>query len=157
VLYAPINVVGKKEREDFCEQLQTFVDKIPKKDLKLLMGDFNAKVGSDNTNRELIMGKHGTRTQNENREHFTEFCTPQNLVIRGTIFPHKTIHKTTWTLPDRGTVNQFDHFTIGSIRPPPTDPEVYYYTRKPFRANRSAFRSPSQSFRANRSPFRSPF
>jgi hypothetical protein len=35
-----------------------------------------------------------------------------------------------------------------------TDPEVYYYTKEPFRANRSAFRSPFESFRANRSAFR---
>nr|KAG5693219.1 hypothetical protein BaRGS_034478 [Batillaria attramentaria] len=67
------------------------------------MGDLNAKVGTDNTDRELIMGKHGTGTQNENGELFTEFCTTNDLVIGGTIFPHKTIHKTTWTSPDGRT------------------------------------------------------
>nr|KAG5710147.1 hypothetical protein BaRGS_006666 [Batillaria attramentaria] len=72
------------------------------------MGDLNAKVGTDNTDRELIMGKHGTGTQNENGELFTEFCTTNDLVIGGTIFPHKTIHKTTWTSPDGRTVNQID-------------------------------------------------
>nr|KAG5702922.1 hypothetical protein BaRGS_034695 [Batillaria attramentaria] len=59
------------------------------------------------------MGKHGTGTQNENGELFTEFCTTNDLVIGGTIFPHKTIHKTTWTSPDGRTVNQIDHITIG--------------------------------------------
>nr|KAG5704405.1 hypothetical protein BaRGS_031111 [Batillaria attramentaria] len=56
------------------------------------------------------MGKHGTGTQNENGELFTEFCTTNDLVIGGT---HKTIHKTTWTSPDGRTVNQIDHITIG--------------------------------------------
>jgi hypothetical protein len=83
------------------------------KDLKLLMGDFNAKVGTDKMGRELVMGKHGTGAQNENREFFAEFCTSNDLVIGGTIFPHKTIHTTTWTLPDERTINQIDHITIG--------------------------------------------
>ncbi|XP_068706251.1 craniofacial development protein 2-like [Montipora foliosa] len=80
------------------------MDKTPKRDLKILMGDLKAKVGADNTNRELIMGRHDTGEQNENGELFTEF----GLVIGGTIFPHKT----TWTSPDGKTVNQIDHIII---------------------------------------------
>nr|KAG5695646.1 hypothetical protein BaRGS_029136 [Batillaria attramentaria] len=111
--YAPTNVADEEEKENFYEQLQAILDKAPRRDLKILMGDLNAKVGTDNTDRELIMGKHGTGTQNENGELFTEFCTTNDLVIGGTIFPHKTIHKTTWTSPDGRTVNQIDHITIG--------------------------------------------
>nr|KAG5693286.1 hypothetical protein BaRGS_011607 [Batillaria attramentaria] len=111
--YAPTNVADEEEKENFYEQLQAALDKAPRRDLKILMGDLNAKVGTDNTDRELIMGKHGTGTQNENGELFTEFCTTNDLVIGGTIFPHKTIHKTTWTSPDGRTVNQIDHITIG--------------------------------------------
>nr|KAG5699715.1 hypothetical protein BaRGS_022113 [Batillaria attramentaria] len=107
--YAPTNVADEEEKENFYEQLQAVLDKAPRRDLKILMGDLNAKVGTDNTDRELIMGKHGTGTQNENGELFTEFCTTNDLVIGGTIFPHKTIHKTTWTSPDGRTVNQIDH------------------------------------------------
>nr|KAG5689438.1 hypothetical protein BaRGS_012260 [Batillaria attramentaria] len=108
--YAPTNVADEEEKENFYEQLQAVLDKAPRRDLEILMGDLNAKVGTD---RELIMGKHGTGTQNENGELFTEFCTTNDLVIGGTIFPHKTIHKTTWTSPDGRTVNQIDHITIG--------------------------------------------
>nr|KAG5697691.1 hypothetical protein BaRGS_000576 [Batillaria attramentaria] len=106
-------MADEEEKENFYEQLQAVLDKSPRRDLKILMGDLNAKVGTDNTDRELIMGKHGTGTQNENGELFTEFCTTNDLVIGGTIFPHKTIHKTTWTSPDGRTVNQIDHITIG--------------------------------------------
>nr|KAG5685711.1 hypothetical protein BaRGS_027976 [Batillaria attramentaria] len=111
--YAPTNRADEEEKENFYEQLQAVLDKAPRRDLKILMGDLNAKVGTDNTDRELIMGKHGTGTKNENGELFTEFCTTNDLVIGGTIFPHKTIHKTTWTSPDGRTVNQIDHITIG--------------------------------------------
>lgn len=40
------------------EQLQAVMDKLQRRDLKILMSDLNANVGPDNTNRELIMGKH---------------------------------------------------------------------------------------------------
>ena len=40
------------------------MDKLLKRDLKILMGDLNAKVGADNTNRELAMGKHGIGVKN---------------------------------------------------------------------------------------------
>ena len=102
--YAPTNIAELVETEIFCKQVQAIMDKTPKRDLKILMGDLNAKVGADNTNRELIMGRHGTGEQNENGELFTEF----DLVIGGTIFPHKT----TWTSPDGKTVNQIDHIII---------------------------------------------
>ena len=89
------------------------MDKLPRRDLKILMGDPNAKVGADNTNRELVMGKHGVGVQNENGEPLAEFCTFNDLVIGGTVFQHKQIHKTTWTSPDGRTENQIDHITIG--------------------------------------------
>ena len=76
-------------------------------------GDLNVKVGTDNTNRDLIMGRHGTGEQNENGELFAEFCTFNDLAIGSILFPHKTIHKTTWTSPDGKTENQIDHITIG--------------------------------------------
>nr|KAG5690573.1 hypothetical protein BaRGS_009235 [Batillaria attramentaria] len=77
--YAPTNVADEEEKENFYEQLQAVLDKAPRRDLKILMGDLNAKVGTDNTDRELIMGKHGTGTQNENGELLTEFCTTNDL------------------------------------------------------------------------------
>ena len=111
--YAPINAAETEEKEAFHEQLQAVMDKLPRKELKILMGDLNAKVGADNTNRELVMGKNGVGVQNENGELLTEFCTFNDLVIGGTVFQHRQIHKTTWKSPDGRTVNQFDHVTIG--------------------------------------------
>ena len=58
------------------------------------------------------MGKFGTGEMNENGELFADFCGLNNLVIGGTIFPHRDIHKNTWVSPDRRTTNQLDHVTI---------------------------------------------
>ena len=51
------------------------------------MGGFNAKVGSNNTGYESIMGKHGLGKMNENGEMLADFCAENNIVIRGSQFP----------------------------------------------------------------------
>lgn len=45
------------------------------------MGDLNAKMGEENKNKELIMGKYGIGNSNENGELFADFCTFNDLVI----------------------------------------------------------------------------
>ncbi|VDP57064.1 unnamed protein product [Schistosoma margrebowiei] len=88
------------------------MEKCPRKDLTILMGDLNTKVGIDNTGYEDIVGRHGLAERNENGERFANLCAFNKLVIGGTIFPHKRIHKTTWISPDHTTENQIDHICI---------------------------------------------
>jgi hypothetical protein len=52
-------------------------------------------VGNENTGYEEVMGKHGLGAMNENGELFANFCANYNLVIGGTIFPHKKCHLST--------------------------------------------------------------
>ena len=80
----------------------------------LVIGDLNAKVGGDNSSFERTMGIHGCGAMNENGEYLADFCSSNRLVIGGTIFPHKDIHKLTWTSPDGATTNQIDHIMINS-------------------------------------------
>ena len=110
--YAPTNAAEEEEKADFYSSLQSLYDRSPRRDIKIVMGDMNAKVGDNNTHRESIMGKHRVGTCNENGEIFMDFCSFNGLVIGGTIYPHKNIQKTTWTSPDGKTNNQIYHFTI---------------------------------------------
>ena len=71
----------------------------------LIMGDMNAKTGSDNTDREQVIGREGCGIINDNGEKFVNFCLNNNCVIGGTIFQHKEIHKLTWKTPDGRTVH----------------------------------------------------
>ncbi|GFR99482.1 craniofacial development protein 2 [Elysia marginata] len=73
------------------------------------MGDFNAEIGADNKGYEEIMGTHGIGQMNENGERFADLCALNQMVIGGSIFPHKNIHKVTWRSPDHTTENQIDH------------------------------------------------
>ena len=111
-IYAPTNDASEETKEDFYNQLQEVIDKLPKKDVNIVMGDANAKVGENNEGFERTMGRHGLGYMNENGELFANFCSFNNLVIGGTLFPHKRTHKATWVSPDGITQNQIDHFCI---------------------------------------------
>ena len=78
----------------------------------VVTGDMNAKVGDNNHNYERVMGKHGLGQRNNNGERLCEICDMNELMITGTLFPHKTIHKATWTSPDGVTRNQIDHILV---------------------------------------------
>ena len=80
--------------------------------MNILIGDFNAKVGVDNTGFEDCMGKEGLGQMNENGEMFANMCALHGYVIGGSVFSHKEIHKGTWVSPDHVTVNQIDHICI---------------------------------------------
>ena len=55
----------------------------------LLHGDFNAKVGSNSTGIETVMGKHVLSQMNDKGKMFADFCSFNKLVIGGRAFPHK--------------------------------------------------------------------
>ena len=112
--YAPTNEADEEMKEEFYEILQNTMNRRSEREVVLLIGDFNAKVGNDNTGYRVTMGRHGVGTMNENGQHLTDFCANNNLVIGGTLFPHKETHKTTWESPDKVTHNQIDHICINT-------------------------------------------
>ena len=86
-IYAPMNEAN--DEDHFYEQLQTVVDSVHKHDILLVIGDLNANVGEDNEGYENIIGNHGVGERNDNGERLVSFCGLNNLVITGTILPHK--------------------------------------------------------------------
>lgn len=98
--YAPTEMSSQDEKEVFYASLCATIEEVKKSDIVILMGDLNAKVGNDNRGYENIMGKHGLGTSNDNGELFMDTCVAYKLVIGGTIFSHKDIHKITWVSPD---------------------------------------------------------
>ncbi|VDP50533.1 unnamed protein product [Schistosoma curassoni] len=110
--YAPTNDSNDDIKDQLYERLQPIIEKCPRKDLTILMGDLNAKVRINNTGYEDIMGRHGLGERNENGERFADLCAFNKLVIGGTIFPHKRIHKPTWISLNHTTENQIDHICI---------------------------------------------
>jgi len=76
------------------------------------MGDLNSKVGCNNAGKERSMGREGLGCMNDNGSRLIDTCVENDLVIGGTLFKHKTIHKVTWTSPSGKTQNQIDHIMI---------------------------------------------
>ena len=110
--YAPTNDKDEGTKEDFYNKLQTVLDKMKEKDVTILMRDFNAKIGSNNRGYEEVMGTHGIGEMNENGEMFADLCSFNRLIIGGSVFPHKRIHKATRVSPDHRTENQIAHICI---------------------------------------------
>ena len=110
--YAPTNDKDDGTKGEFYNKLRTLLDELPRKDINILMGDLNAKIGSDNRGYSEIMGTHGLGQMNENGELFAGLCADYSLVIGGSIYPHQRIHKATWRSPDLKTENQIDHICI---------------------------------------------
>ena len=110
--YAPTEITEKDKKEEFCQQLSETITTVNKRDVIIVMGDMNAKIGPNNEGMEHVMGRHGIGNMNENGELFSELCANYDLIIGGTVFPHKTCHKVSWVSPDNITENQIDHIAI---------------------------------------------
>ena len=71
-VYLPTNNAMEDDKHDFYNSFQATINSIPKRDILMLMGDLNAKVGTDRKGRE--MGPNGIVEMNENGELFADFC-----------------------------------------------------------------------------------
>ena len=106
-VYAPTSNAEETEVERFYEDLQDRLELTPKKDVLFIIGDWNAKVGSQETHG--VTGKLGFRIQNEAGQRLTEFCQENALVIANTLFQQHKRRLYTWTSPDGKYGNQVDY------------------------------------------------
>ena len=83
-VYAPINNAEEAEAEWFYEDIQDLLELTLKKDVLFIIGDRNAKVGSQET--PGVTGKFGLEVQNEAGQRLTEFFQENALVIANTLF-----------------------------------------------------------------------
>ena len=84
--------------------------------MKILLGDFNAKVGREHIFKPTIGKESLHQDSNDNGVRLVNFATSKNLVVKSTMFPHRNIHNYTWTSPDGTTNNQIDRILIDRRR-----------------------------------------
>ena len=91
--YAPTSNSEETEVEGFYKDLQDLLELTPKKDVLFIIGDWNAKGGSQET--PGVTGKFGLGVRNEARQRLIEFCQDNALVIANTKYPLPTTQEET--------------------------------------------------------------
>ena len=106
-VYAPTSNAEEAEVERFYEDLQDLLELTLQKDVLFIIGDWNAKVGSQETPGET--GKFGLGVQNEAEKRLIEFCEENTLAIANTLFQQHKRRLYTWTSPDCQYGKQIDY------------------------------------------------
>ena len=105
--YAPTSNTEESEFDWLYEDLQDLLELTPKKDVLFIIGDWNAKVGS----QEIpgVTGKFDLGVQSEAGQRLIEFCQGNALVIANTLFQQHQRRLYTWISPDSRHRNQIDY------------------------------------------------
>ena len=105
--YTPTSNAEEAKVERFYEDLQDLLEITPRKDVLFIIGNWNVKVGSNETPGET--GKFGLGIWNEAGQRLIEFCQENALVIGNTLFQQHKRRLYTWTSPDGQHQNQIDY------------------------------------------------
>ena len=107
-VYALTTAADDEEIEQFYEELDNIIKTHKKcRDMLLVIGDYNAKIGEGRDNKTV--GPHGLGTRNERGNRLIEFATKHKVFITNTWFEQKRSARHTWTSPDDNTKNQIDY------------------------------------------------
>jgi hypothetical protein len=111
-IHAPTNDSEEEAKDQFYEQLERAYATCPSHDVKLVMGDANAKIGRETIHQPKIGKNSLHESTNENGFRLVDFAPGREMAIKSTYFMHKRIHLQTWHSSDRHTFNQIDHCLI---------------------------------------------
>ena len=106
-VYVPTSNAEEAEVEQFYKDLQDLLELTPPQNVLFIIGDWNAKVGSQET--PGVTGKFGLGLQNEAGQRLLEFCQENTLVIANTLFQQHKRRFYTWTSPDSQYQNHVDY------------------------------------------------
>ncbi|GFO02811.1 retrovirus-related pol polyprotein from type-1 retrotransposable element r2 [Plakobranchus ocellatus] len=109
-VYAPTANSNDEDLDKFYNELDTAKTQSKSQDPPIIMGDFNAKVGTEKV--DDIVGKHRLGIRNEQGEKLIEWCQTNNIIVGNTWFQQHPRRKWTWKSPGDETRNQIDYMMI---------------------------------------------
>jgi len=109
--YAPTADMLDEEVEAFYKEVDHVLTEIPKQNLLMITRDFNARVGEDAGEND-VLGKYGHGQRNDKGQTLVDFCAEHKLFITNTIFCLHNRHRYTWKSPDGITRTQVDYILI---------------------------------------------
>ena len=116
VCYAPTEAADLESKDSFYQLLNCELRHVSRHDITMILGDFNATIGSNRPDPGLehIVGPHtsaGVNT-NDNGDRMLDLCSTHNFKVLGTWFQHREIHRLTW-YSNTGTVAKtIDHILV---------------------------------------------
>ena len=110
--HAPTEEKDDAVKDAFYAKLEDLYDKCPAHDVKMVLGDFNAKVRQEGIFGPTVGQFSLHTTTSPNGLRLIDFAAARNMVVCSTRFQHLDIHKATWLSPDRSIRNQIDHVVI---------------------------------------------
>ena len=107
---------SSKQERQFLQATTRHTPQHAKYDIRLLIGDFNVKLGSkERQGLQCTIGPHGTANEtNDNGERLISVCRNNAIKIGKIFFKHKIMHKKTWRSPDNNTQNEIDYICINN-------------------------------------------
>uniref|UniRef100_W5NGM3 Reverse transcriptase domain-containing protein n=1 Tax=Lepisosteus oculatus TaxID=7918 RepID=W5NGM3_LEPOC len=106
-VYVPTTDAPEDESERFYAKIEEALEQVPKKDIIYIMGDFNAKVGSQE--EANIIGRCGLGERKEAGDGLVQFCHENHLRVSNTWFMQPKCRLYTWTAPNGQRCNQIDY------------------------------------------------
>jgi hypothetical protein len=101
-----------EEKDAFYDDMDKTYEECPVRDVKIIIGDLNAKTGKEGICRPAT-GKYSAHAKSSDSGiRLINFASSQNTVIGSTTFDHEYIHKMFWKSPDGDTFNEIDHLII---------------------------------------------
>jgi hypothetical protein len=111
-VHAPREDTSDDIKDSFYEELGRVFDQFSRCDMKILLDDFIAKVSREDIFKPTIKNEISHEISNGNGVREVNFATSKKLVVKSTMFPHRSIYKYTLTSPDRNTHYQTDQTLI---------------------------------------------
>ena len=115
VCYAPTNEADDLAKDSFWNQLSSLVSSFKQRERVCLVGDFNATPGQQSDVNVPCRGPFGMGEENDNSEKLLSFCVSHDLLVGGTWFRHRLVHRYTFNPPDQQMRKKMlDHTLFGS-------------------------------------------
>ena len=112
-VHAPTEVSEDDVKDGWHDLLENTTNNIPGHDTLIILGDLNAPVGREANTFGGVVGSHSLHVNsNDNGLCLLTLAVRFGLVIGGTLFPHRNVHKSTWSSPDGSTSKQIDHVLV---------------------------------------------
>ncbi|BHF85811.1 hypothetical protein SprV_1002898400 [Sparganum proliferum] len=113
-VYAPTSAAEQRDKEEFYSQLQALFDRLPRRDLLIVAGDWNGRTGTSDPTTSHLHGRFRLGFRRENGERLLNFADRNRLLVTNTCFQHRKKHLLTWYSNDGHTASQIDYILVSS-------------------------------------------